>query len=315
MKKRKRLFFWLKCVVSLALIAYFLIFRTSLKEIAAGLKSASAGLLLLAFSLHLLGLLISAVRWRILIKAQGDSVPIGLLVRSYLVGTFFNNFLPSRIGGDVVRIWDGSKYSQLKSLARSTAVILVERLTGIVVLLVFAAAASLLRMEFARQVPLIWPALLISLAGLLFIGILFLPVSNRLLLKLPEKRVWGRIKTKVIDFQNALGSYRRKPAPLFSALLLALILQINVVIHYYLIGRALHLSIPILDYFIFIPIVHLILLIPITINGLGLREVSYIEIFGFYGVAAGAAISFSLVDVAFMLVIGLVGGIIYVLRK
>jgi uncharacterized protein (TIRG00374 family) len=315
MKQRKRLFFWLKCLVSLALITYFLIFRASLKEIAAGLKSASAGLLLLSFSLHILGLLISAVRWRILIKAQGDSVPIGFLVQSYLVGTFFNNFLPSRIGGDVVRIWDGSKYSQTKSLARSTAVILVERLTGIVVLLVFAAAASLLRLDFARQIPVIWAALLISLAGLLLIGLLFLPIAGRLLLKIPERPVWGRIKAAAMDFYDAFRSYRRKPGPLLSALFWALLLQINVVVHYYLIGRAIHLSIPILDYFIFIPIVHLILLIPVTINGLGLREVSYIEILGFYGVAAGAAISFSLVDVAFMLIIGLVGGLIYILRK
>jgi uncharacterized protein (TIRG00374 family) len=315
MTKRKRLFFWLKLLVSLALIAYFLLFRASLGDIGAVLRSASAGWLILSFSLHILGLLISALRWQILIKAQGDTVPIAFLARSYLVGTFFNNFLPSRIGGDVVRIWDGSKYSESKSLARSTAVILVERLTGIVVLLVFAAAASLLRLEFARRIPVIWAALLISLAGLALIGLLFLPLSGRLIDRLPGGSPWGRIKEKAADFQSALASYRSRPRPFFAALLWALLLQVNVVVHYWLIGKALHLSIPLLDYFIFIPIVHLILLIPVTINGLGLREVSYIEIFAFYGVAAGAAISFSLVDVAFMLIIGLVGGFIYILRK
>lgn len=315
MKQRQKLFFWLRCLVSFGLFAYFLIFRTSLGEILNVLKSADPRWLVLSFSLHIFGLLISAVRWKILIKAQGDSVALGFLVQSYLVGTFFNNFLPSRIGGDVVRIWDGSKYSQTKSLARSTAVILVERLTGIVVLLVFAAAASLIRMEFASQAPVIWVALISGMFGLGLIGILFLPSCGRILKKIPETGWRGKAKVKALDFHEALLSYSSAPSPLFKAFFWALLLQINVVVHYYMIGRAIHLSIPFLDYFIFIPIVHLILLIPITINGLGLREVSYIEIFSFYGISAGAAISFSMVDVGFMLVIGLAGGLTYILRR
>jgi len=70
-----------------------------------------------------------------------------------------------------------------------------------------------------------------------------------------------------------------------------------------------------LDYFIFIPIVHLILLIPFTINGLGLREGTYMEIFKYYGISSAAAVSFSWIDLAFMLVVGIAGGIIYIFRK
>jgi uncharacterized membrane protein YbhN (UPF0104 family) len=146
-------------------------------------------------------------------------------------------------------------------------------------------------------------------------GILFLPSFGRILNKIPETGWRGKAKAKALDFHDVLLSYGRTPGPLFKAFFWALLLQINVVVHYYMIGRALHLSIPFLDYFIFIPIVHLILLIPITINGLGLREVSYIEIFRFYGISAGASISFSMVDVAFMLVIGLAGGLTYILRR
>jgi uncharacterized membrane protein YbhN (UPF0104 family) len=93
------------------------------------------------------------------------------------------------------------------------------------------------------------------------------------------------------------------------------LLQLNVILYYFLIGLALHLNIQFIDYFIFIPIVLVIQIIPITINGLGLREGSYIEIFKFYGISPQAAVSFSLVDVGFNLVLGLIGGIIYVSRK
>jgi len=111
-KKKNFLLFALKFIVSFALIAYILIYRTSIKDILEAISGANLFWIVISFSLHALGLLISAYRWQILIRAQGDSVPLGFLAKSYLVSSFFNNFLPTRIGGDVVRIWDGSRYSR-----------------------------------------------------------------------------------------------------------------------------------------------------------------------------------------------------------
>ncbi len=87
------------------------------------------------------------------------------------------------------------------------------------------------------------------------------------------------------------------------------------ILHYYLIGLALHLRISLLDYFIFVPVVLLILAIPVTINGLGLREGSYMEIFRFYGILPRTSISFGLIDWAFGFILSIVGGIIYIVRK
>ncbi len=116
-------------------------------------------------------------------------------------------------------------------------------------------------------------------------------------------------------FHELIGHYKTQKGPFARATFWAFLLQLNVVVYYFLIGRALHLDIHFVDYFIFIPLVLIILTIPITISGLGLREESYIEIFKFYGISAQAAVSFSLIGVAFNLVIGLIGGIIYVTRR
>jgi glycosyltransferase 2 family protein len=304
----------LKLAFSISILVFILTTQTSFKDIWAVLKGVNPYWLVLSFSLHGFGYFASAYRWQILARAQGDEVPLGFLIKSYMVGTFFNNFLPTRFGGDIVRIWDGSRYS--KSLLKSSAIVLVERFTGIIVLFLFAVFASLFRIDMARQIPVVWIALLLGLLGLALVASFFMPFFGKFLAAFPSKGFLDKLKRKIILFRETILHYRTQKGPFLLATFWAVLLQLNVILYYFLIGKALHLHIHFLDYFIFIPIVLLIQSIPITINGLGLREGSYIEIFKFYGIGPQTAVSFSLIaDVAFILILGLIGGIIYVSRK
>jgi glycosyltransferase 2 family protein len=305
--------FSLKLIVSLSILALILIFKTSIKEVLNVLKTVNIWWLAVSFSLHGLGLLISAIRWQILVKAQGDSAPLSFLIKSYLVGNFFNTILPSRIGGDVVRIWDGSRYS--KTVLKSSAIILVERLSGIVVLFLFAFGAAIFRLDMAQNIPVIWVSLVIGFSGLAAILFFFTPLIEKIINKIPSKGFLKKIIQKTIEFRSTIIFYKTKKTALSKAFVWAFLLQANVILHFFLIGKALHLNIKFIDYLVFIPIVMIIQLIPITINGLGLREGAYIEIFEFYGIAPESAFSFALIDVAFMLIIGVIGAIIYVTRK
>ncbi len=304
----------LKFIFSFSILAFVLTTKVRIKDIPQTLENIDIFWLVLSFSLHALGLLISAYRWQILIRAQGDDVPLGFLAKSYLVGNFFNLFLPTRFGGDVVRIWDGSRYS--RSLLKSSAIVVVERFTGVIVLLLFAFAASLSRLDMARSLPFIWISLLVGFGGLLVAFFFFTPVFEFLLGKIAEKGALQKLKSKILEFRRLVLVYREKRKAFYLALLWAFLLQVNVVVHYYLAGKAFHLGIPMLDYFIFIPIILLILTIPVTIGGLGLREFLYIQIFATYGIAGYMAVSFSLiVDIVFALIIGVIGGIIFATRK
>lgn len=303
----------LKLAVSLGLLAYIVLEQAPVPDILRVLRGVDMFWILASFSLHALGLWISAVRWRILILAQGDTVPLGYLVKSYLVGTFFNNFLPTRFGGDVVRIWDGSHYS--RSVLRSSAVVLVERLTGVIVLLLLALTASLVRLDMAREFPVIWLAMALASAGLAALFGFLTPLGEKLLRRLPEPGFWGRLKGKALEFREAVLVYRSRKGAVLKALFWALLLQINVIVHYYLAGKAFHLEVPLLDYFIFIPVVLLVLTIPISIGGLGVREALYMSILGYYAIPASAAVAFSLIaDTAFTMAIGLIGAVIYITR-
>jgi len=311
--RKKTYLFILKLVFSLSIIVYLLTRKAPIPKIIQDLSGVDLFWLVVAFSLHAFGLFASAYRWQILAQAQGDEVPLGYLAKSYLVGTFFNNFLPSRFGGDIVRIWDGSRYS--RSLVKSSAIVLVERLTGIIVLFIFALVMSLFRLNMALRIPVIRISLLLGLLGLTTIAAFFLPVTKHLLIKLPEGGIAGKTKHKIIAFRDTILAYRAQKGPFLKATFWAFLLQLNVIVYYFLIGKSLHLNIVFTDYFIFIPLVLLIQAIPISINGLGLREGSYMEIFRYYGIPAHAAFAFSIVDVAFVLILGIAGGIIYITRK
>ena len=304
----------LKLVFSFSILVFILVKEVRIKDIPLALKNIDIFWLALSFSLHALGLLISAYRWQILIRAHKDDVPLGYLAKSYLVGNFFNLFLPTRFGGDVVRIWDGSRYSH--SLLKSSAIVIVERFTGVIVLLTFAFAVAIVRLDMAQSLPIIWISLLIGFIGLLAAFLFFTPLASRFLEKIPEKGVLTKLKLKIGDFRRIVLVYKEKKGTFFQALFWAFLLQVNVILHYYLAGKAFHLAIPPLDYFIFIPIILLILTIPVTISGLGLREVLFIQIFSAYAVADHVAFSFSLVaDFGFTLIIGAIGGIIFITRK
>ncbi|MGQ9671966.1 MAG: lysylphosphatidylglycerol synthase transmembrane domain-containing protein [Candidatus Aminicenantales bacterium] len=311
--KKKALTFGLKAIFSLFILIFLLTTQTSVKEVMDKLKGANLAWLFLSFSLHAFGLFASAFRWQILARAQGDDIPLGFLAKSYLVGTFFNNFLPTRFGGDVIRIWDGSRFS--RSLLKSSAIVLVERFTGIIILFLFALFASFYRLDMAKQIPVIWGALLLGLFGLALVLGFFTPLTAGLFKIIPSPGILKKALDKVILFRETILRYRTQKGPFLRATWWAFLLQLNVILYYFLIGKALHLKIHFIDYFIFIPIVLIIQLIPITINGLGLREGSYIEIFKFYGISPQTAFSFSLIDVGFVLILGIIGGFIYVTRK
>lgn len=312
--KKNALALLLKLAISISALAFIFLEKAPIPDILRELEQVDMAWILASFSLHALGVWISAKRWQILIHAQGDSVPLGYLAKSYLVGTFFNNFLPTRFGGDLVRIWDGSQYS--RSILKSSAVVLVERLTGVFILLLFALGASLIRLDMAREFPIIWISITCALGGLMLILSFLSPLWGRLMSKIPDREFLAKFKSKAQEFRETILAYRSQKKAVTKAVGWAFLLQVNVIVHYYLAGKGLHLPIPFLDYFIFIPIILLILTIPITISGWGVREMLYIQIFGYYFIPDAAAFSFPLIaDAAFTLAIGLIGAVIYITRK
>ena len=151
-RTRLRLLTATKVVVSAGLL-YWVLSRSNLGEVLAAAGSAHVGLLLFAYSLHLVGLYLSATRWKGLLRAQSIEASTVFLMKSFLVGSFFNQFLPSTVGGDASRAYDSYRLGNKKASAMTSVV--VDRLLGLLALMTFAVMALPFSHQITNRIPLL----------------------------------------------------------------------------------------------------------------------------------------------------------------
>lgn len=292
----------LKLLVSLLLLGWVLS-KTDLAQVKEAFSQANLFYLVLAFSLHFIGIALTVIRWRVLLDALGDKISYWRLTQSFMVGQFFNTFLPSTVGGDISRSLD---FKKDLGTARSFAVVFVERFSGLVALVFLAAAVLPFAKEVIPQGSYLVPIIIgVLLFFFTFILVVLLPKTSQLLGK----------ESKLARFHAGLVVYSGHLKPLAVAFILGLLLQANVVVHYYFLSLGLGLDLSILYFFIIIPILRVVLLFPFAINGIGLRENAFTYFFQVVGIGAGAALAISWLDLGMVLVLGAIGGLIYVCRK
>jgi len=293
--------FLLKLVVS-ALLLTWVLSKTDLTSVGHAFSQCHFGFLLLAFGLHFVGLLISVVRWKILYQAIGGEISFLRLLNSYLVGFFFNTFLPSTVGGDISRSLD---FKKDVGGAQSFAAVFVERFSGLLAMILMAALALPLAQDvIPKGFYIIETVIGMSLFFFLFVAVILWPPTSRFL----------GTESKLAQFHKALVVYSKHLNKLGMALLLGFLLQVNVVFHYYFLCLGLGLDFPILFLFVIIPILKIVLLFPLTVNGIGLRENIFVYFFKAKGSTMAAAVALSWLDLGMVLIFALVGGIVYVVR-
>ena len=305
--------FWLKLAAGLVLIALLFAFKVRLGSVGVEFKQSDLSWILLAGGLHVIGLLISAYRWQLLLSAQGVTAPLWDLLQSYLIGGFFNNFLPTRVGGDVYRMVDSKKYTG--SILRPIAVIIVERLTGIYGLLLIGVTAVAFYPRFNEIKPLAIALISLTVGG--FAAILIFYGSTRFAewLKRALSRLPERFSHRLLEIFDSFWHFSNSKRIVAYAFVLGLLLQLNVILYYYFIARGLSMPMGLLESSILMPILICIQLLPLTPNGIGVREFTYIYLLGGIGVTEAQAVAFSIWDYILTFFYGLIGGIIYLIKK
>jgi len=294
--------FILKFVVS-ALLLYWVLSKTDLASVGQAFKQCHLGFLALAFSLHFVGLFITVVRWRVLFQALGPKISFNRLLKSYLVGSFFNTFLPSTVGGDISRSLD---FRSEVGGARSFAIVFVERFSGFLAMVLMAAMVLPFATNVIPKGFYLGQAVIgILVLFLLFVVVVMLPQTSRLL---------GQ-ESKLARFHSSLVAYSNHLPALWKAFFLGFLLQVNVVIHYYFLCLGVGLDYSILYLFIIVPILKVVLLFPFVINGIGLRENAFAYFFQAKGTSVAAALALSWLDLGMVLAFALIGGVIYVFRN
>lgn len=298
----------IKIAVTLGLLLV-VAFTLDLSQVWTALASANWADLAIALLLYQGGIVVRAYRWQALLRAFGVEASLPRLTRIYYVGMFFNSFLPSGFGGDVVRMVELSQDGATAPLAVST--VLVDRIMGLLVL--FAMALVALPFSWRLVPPAVSLALLALIAGVA-VGIYLL--LNRPLVEALARRVppLGKLlaRPKVAALYASFHRYDR-PA-LARAAGASLVFNLSLIVTQAYLGRAVGVHLSLGYFFLFVPILSSLLTVPISISGFGVREGGYVVLFGQAGVAAPQAVAMSLLFYAINALTGLVGGALYLVQ-
>jgi len=273
------------------------------------LQTLPLSLLLGCSALYVLGYVISIIRWQGLLKAEGIHLGLWRLGLVYFEGAFFNLFLPTLIGGDIVRGY--FIYKMTRGHDASIASILVDRLCGFAALMLIAVTALTLAHGTLNDPQVVFGILTVAAC---FTGVMFV-LLNRWLMSQVSGILsligLARFQAKLQGLVDALQRYRRHHRALVQAFLLSALLQALIIVTYYLIGVGLNLGVPLLYFFLFVPLITAVAMLPVSVAGLGVREGGVIYFFGKVGVDAATALGMSLVWFSLTLLVSALGGLAF----
>jgi uncharacterized protein (TIRG00374 family) len=317
-KMKKKIFFILRIAVSAGLIGYFLFslsrqqggLGTAVEKILSAFSSASLAWLIPAAMLHIVGFSLISLRWKLMLKAQNIHSSFAHLFMLYLMAAFFNLLLPSTIGGDTVRAIESRRITRKTSV--SVMVVIMERITGMVALVLIASMAFLIESAAHNHLARGLAIFLIALGAISLATTLAHPGIAPVLLRLVRKVMPGKIHKLVEGAYQSVSIYFSRPVEFFFAQAVSIVFQINMVIYYYFIARALHQNPDFVDFMIKVPIMIFLLMIIPAVNGLGVRTASFRGLMKF---SAAFAISGEFIDLGMRVAYGIIGGIIFLIYR
>lgn len=300
---------WVKLVTGvglLVLLGWLVDWRRTIDM----LLHSDPGLIVAAGAVLFLGMVVSTVKWSRLVRLVCAPIELWPLLRAYWIGTFFNNYLPSSVGGDVVRVL---ALGPLAPLAPVTASVLVERITGIAAMAMLAAFCLLLHtpapLALGLALWLLVAAICAALVAVWFGGDRLLSAVGKRTANAP--RLVARIVGKLIRVAADVASYRRSPRELVVALGWSVLFYGTLVLFQFAVLRAVGSSISLADTAVVAPLVPLVSLLPVTANGLGLAEGAFVLFYTQMGVPADQAFAAALLRRLVSTALSMPGGLLW----
>lgn len=298
--------------VGISVLLLFLMFRfVDGKALWAIIKNSDPFFLIQAFAVTIIVDVLCFLRWDMLLRASGIRLPFKTLLKPFAGGLFFNIFLPSSIGGDIVRSLDLSAHTKKGREVVST--VFLDRLSGYVglVLVMLVSLAFGWTLTANRAVLIcagVLTAFLAAILLVLFNSGIYKMVNN--LLYSPDS---GKIRSAIQAVHNEIFVLGKKDGVLVLNLCFSVAVQILSPVISYLICRSLGLNVNLFYFFVFTPIIGAITLLPISIGGLGLRDAVTVFFFSKAGIGANTAFAMSLLGFGMLAAISVLGGVYYVI--
>lgn len=285
---KKYLKLGLKVGISLGLIIY-LVSVQDINQIKEGILNFNFWSLIFALILLNIGTYVSALRWKTILATSGKEVDEKYLYVLYLKGYFYNNFLPTQMGGDVYKAV--SLGNRIKDQPLALFSVFMDRFGGLIILLTLSLFG------------------IGSLYGAAGLGISILLFITGLALYFPVLNLFGKKVKFLKKFKDASDLFLKDKQRGVMVLVYSLLIQLLSFSLVYVLFMGAGVKLPLWSVFAFMPITSLSLLIP-SFNGFGTQDTVYAFLFKFAGVTEALSITVSLMNHVVRLVMSLVGGVL-----
>lgn len=251
---------------------------------------------------------VSTYRWRAILSKDVE-VPYTKLLSIYYIGMFFNNFLPTIVGGDIIKGYYIYKHTGRGDI--SLASIFMDRYSGLSALIVVTAIALIPGWSLIKGTGL--PGFFVLLIGsyLAISLVLWVTFLHRWVMKILARIHFYGINRKIETVYEVLMSYKTHRDILVKIFICSAVVQVGVMVGYYVLSRGLGMDVPLGYFFLFIPLATVVSMLPVSLAGLGIREGAFVYLFAKAGSTQEQALTLSLMWFAIMACVSLIGGVEY----
>lgn len=300
-----------KIAVSVALLVY-VFQRVDWRDIQPRLGHADPVWVSAAAAVLLLSHLLASVVWGRLLRAVGIELPFWKVAAYYHVGLFFNNLLPANVGGDLARTLDAARAGSSRATALST--VLLDRLIGTVALGGVAVVTTIPAIDHFHLAAAYTGVLAFFVIAVVLLRAVLEPRVLAGLERLFARLGLSRLSPALEDLSARLHAFRGQRTLLMGLLALALLVQVMRIGVHVLFARALGLQVETAYFFLFVPLLAVIVSLPISLNGIGVRESAGVGLFGLVGVGQADAIALQFGTFLVAFGISLIGLVVFLVR-
>lgn len=305
----------IRLLVTAVLVA-FVLSRVDWSEFRSVVGEVRPGLLLLGYALNLVMVALNTWRWQVLVRPLRAVVSLWTLGSYYFVCMFFNNFMPTSIGGDVMRVLDLARHTKDRSSAMAS--IMVERLLGLYALLPIGLVAFVLLdpelperrwflvAEAGMAAAFLFGTLAIRRRTIRRIEPLLRPLAP-MLEKFDAKRKAGRL-------YDCLDAYKDRKGPVIAALLLSVLSRAVWVYGCWVLAESVGIDLRPAHFFLIMPLVEVGRMLPISLAGIGIREGVMLLLLRLFGVTDTESVFLAILIYGIFVFNGLIGGVVYGVR-
>ncbi len=293
MIKKESILFSIKIIVSISLLT-FLLWNVDWNTVTENFSSANVYFILFASVLNLIERFELTYKWNLLLKVRKVSIKFGRLFLINSIGTFLGLFLPSSVGTDVVRSYYLVKNNDEKSVSISS--VFVDRVLGLFALLILGLVAVFFADDILAEYNIKLYVILLCFATAFSF---FLFQKQWVVIYLKKMQNFTKYKKYLeygIKLHSSILEYKKYPKTIWFSFFITLLVQVTRVLTYYFIALAFGIDVSLVYYFLFVPLIMIVIMLPISIGGLGLREGAFVAFFTLTGMSVEDAVIISFIN-------------------